>query len=492
MAMGRTGFGSTHTKSSANLSAQERQQWQDDLAVALPIIDDRLYFTISQRAIHSPSIHMFSIDHALRYEPFFVDFGPLNLACLYKFCKLLDHKLRDPQFKKAKIYYFCERSPQKISNAAYLIGAYQLIALHRSPDEAYRRVKKFAEKGVPFRDASMGICTYHCHVRHCLDAIHNAMQWNFMDFDQFNVDEYEHYERVECGDLNVIIPSKFLAFAGPYFKEFDEEGYPSLTPDFYIPIWRKFKVTTIIRLNKKCYDKRIFTKAGFDHHDMYFVDGTTPSDQIVAKFNEICENAKGMLAVHCKAGLGRTGSCVGCYLMKHYAWTAQDVIAWLRVCRPGSVIGPQQQFLERQQKKMWKQGDEYRKKHGIQLAYDRRISNGQHNGSPKGGGHMKVDGGDEQKDNLQSHRKHNVDDDDDIKLDSFVAKGVGSGQPLPTDPGQDQGAALRHAKAKGTVQHQSNSNVMPPYRGSSQWEMSMTTNIGNLGQSNNANGDNAK
>merc|ERR1719447_2355708 len=116
---------------------------------------------------------------------------------------------------------------------------------------------------------------------------------------------------------------------------------------------------------------------------------------------------------------------------------------------------------------MWKQGDEYRKKHGIQLTYDRRISNGQHNGSPKGGGHMKVDGGDEQKDNLQSHRKHN-----------FVAKG--SGQPLPTDPGQDQGAALRHAKAKGTVQHQSNSNGMPPYRGSSQWEMSMTTNIGNL------------
>merc|ERR1712154_522440 len=134
-----------------------------------------------------------------------------------------------------------------------------------------------------------------------------------------------------------------------------------------------FKVTTIIRLNKKCYDKRIFTKAGFDHHDMYFVDGTTPSDQIIAKFNDICEKAKGMLAVHCKSGLGRTGSCVGCYMMKHYARTAQDVIAWLRICRPGSVIGPQQQFLEQQQPKMWRLGDIYRKKKNLVLEYDPRI-----------------------------------------------------------------------------------------------------------------------
>jgi len=481
--MGRTGYGSAHTKNAANLSAQEQAQWQADLAMALPIIEDRLYFTISQRAIHSPNVHMFSIDHALRYEPFFVDFGPLNLACLYKFCRLLDHKRREPQLKKSKIYYFCERSPQKISNAAYLIGAYQVIALKRTPEDAYRRVKKFAEKGVPFRDASMGICTYQCHVRHCLDAIYNALQWNFMDFNSFNVDEYEHYERVECGDLNVIVPSKFVAFAGPYFKEFDEEGYPSLTPDFYIPIWRKFKVTTIIRLNKKCYDKRIFTRAGFDHHDMYFVDGTTPSDQIVARFNEICENAKGMLAVHCKAGLGRTGSCVGCYMMKHYAWTAQDVIAWLRVCRPGSVIGPQQQFLEKQQKKMWKQGDEYRKKKGMQLVHDRRIVRGQN-----ANGNMTASDGMEEKGNLQSPHKHSVDDDDDIKLDSFTAKG--SDKPLATDPGQNQGAALRHAKAKGTVQHHANSS-MPPYRGSSQWEMSMTTDIGNLGQNSNMNSNNS-
>lgn len=46
------------------------------------------------------------------------------------------------------------------------------------------------------------------------------------------------------------------------------------------------------------------------------------------------------------AGLGRTGTLIGCYLMKHYRFTAAEAIAWIRICRPGSIIGPQQNFLE--------------------------------------------------------------------------------------------------------------------------------------------------
>lgn len=46
------------------------------------------------------------------------------------------------------------------------------------------------------------------------------------------------------------------------------------------------------------------------------------------------------------AGLGRTGTLIACYIMKHYKFTAAECIAWLRICRPGSVIGPQQNWLE--------------------------------------------------------------------------------------------------------------------------------------------------
>jgi cell division cycle 14 len=43
--------------------------------------------------------------------------------------------------------------------------------------------------------------------------------------------------------------------------------------------------------------------------------------------------------VHCKAGLGRTGSCIGAYVMKHYRFTAEELIGWIRIARPGSIIG---------------------------------------------------------------------------------------------------------------------------------------------------------
>lgn len=46
------------------------------------------------------------------------------------------------------------------------------------------------------------------------------------------------------------------------------------------------------------------------------------------------------------AGLGRTGSLIGAYIMKHYNFSALEAIAWLRLCRPGSVIGHQQQWME--------------------------------------------------------------------------------------------------------------------------------------------------
>jgi hypothetical protein len=60
----------------------------------------------------------------------------------------------------------------------------------------------------------------------------------------------------------------------------------------------------------------------------------------------MCEAEKGGIAVHCKAGLGRTGTCIGAYAMKHYGFTAREAIGWFRICRPGTVLGAQQQYME--------------------------------------------------------------------------------------------------------------------------------------------------
>ena len=48
--------------------------------------------------------------------------------------------------------------------------------------------------------------------------------------------------------------------------------------------------------------------------------------------------------------------------MKHFRLTAEEVIGWLRIVRPGSIIGPQQQFMKEMQGKMWRDGELMRAK----------------------------------------------------------------------------------------------------------------------------------
>jgi hypothetical protein len=110
------------------------------------------------------------------------------------------------------------------------------------------------------------------------------------------------------------------------------------------------------------YDSKQFISHGIDHYDLFFPDGSSPSDVIIDRFFNICERVKGAIAIHCKAGLGRTGTLICCYLMKYYKMTAGESIAWVRIVRPGSVIGPQQTFLEHKQPILWSQGEEARVK----------------------------------------------------------------------------------------------------------------------------------
>jgi len=172
-----------------------------------------------------------------------------------------------------------------------------------------------------------------------------AIRLKWFDIKTFNLRDYEFYEKVENGDLNWIIPGKFIGFSGPADKPKDPDGYRRFTPEDYVPIFKKFGVTMVIRLNNKQYDEERFKKNGIKHKDLYFPDGSCPSDEIIAEFIKICEQEKGAIAVHCKAGLGRTGSLIAAYAMKHYKFNAPDFIGYIRLARPGSVLGPQQQYL---------------------------------------------------------------------------------------------------------------------------------------------------
>lgn len=230
-----------------------------------------------------------------------------------------------------------------------------------SPDEAYAPFRNAQPKFAAFHDATPITCTYKLTVYDCLCGLSKALHLKFFDFNNFDVDEYEHYEQVENGDLNWHQQGKWLAFAGPHENsEMTPDGYRTLTVDDYGPYFQKNGITLVVRLNKKYYDERKFLKYGIKVLDLYYLDGSNPPVHILDEFLEAVEANEGGVAVHCKAGLGRTGTCIGAYFMKHYKFTAAEVIAWMRICRPGTVIGPQQHFLADIEEKMWADGDVYR------------------------------------------------------------------------------------------------------------------------------------
>ncbi|XP_038555234.1 dual specificity protein phosphatase CDC14AB-like isoform X1 [Micropterus salmoides] len=344
------------------LSALFSMTEDSELRGAAQFIKERLYFaTLRSKPKSTANTHYFCTDDEFLYENFYADFGPLNLAMLYRYCCKLNKKLKSFTLTRKRIVHYTSFDQRKRSNAAVLIGGYAVIYLKKTPEEAYRALISGSNASyLPFRDAAFGNCTFNLTVLDCLQGIRKALQHGFFDFETFDVGEYEHYERVENGDLNWIVPGKFLAFSGPHPKTKVENGYPLHAPEAYFPYFRKHNVTTVIRLNKKIYDSKRFTDAGFDHYDLFFLDGSTPNDIITRRFLHICESTDGAVAVHCKAGLGRTGTLIGCYLMKHYRFTAGEAIAWIRICRPGSVIGPQQNFLEEKQAALWLLGDSQR------------------------------------------------------------------------------------------------------------------------------------
>lgn len=116
-----------------------------------------------------------------------------------------------------------------------------------------------------YRDASKGECYYDCALQHCVEGLEFAVKQGWYHYDSFNVKEYEHYEKVENGDLNWIIPGKFLAFMGPVDKVPGEQKSCGHSGASYVNIFKHLNVTKVVRLNDPKYDERAFITSGIQH-----------------------------------------------------------------------------------------------------------------------------------------------------------------------------------------------------------------------------------
>ncbi|KAL7413193.1 protein-tyrosine phosphatase-like protein [Mrakia frigida] len=301
-------------------------------------------------------LHWLCIDNELIYQSFAKDFGPLNIAMVYKFCIHI-HDLLQKEGSDAAIVLYASSDPQKKANAALLMALYVLIVQRKTPAEAFYPIADI--EFVPFRDAGRGRGDFNLSIQDCLYGIWKALKAGLLNLEDFDIDEYCFYERVENGDFNWV-SKDFIAFASPqdnhYVRALTNPKATSNFPnkkhtqayDNVLNYFAENKVKLVVRLNNPLYDQRDFQTRGIEFKDMFFEDGTNPPPEMVREF--LCDaqriiSANGVIAIHCKAGLGRTGCLIAAWLIYKHSFTAQEAIGFMRICRPGMVVGPQQQYI---------------------------------------------------------------------------------------------------------------------------------------------------
>merc|ERR1719240_801164 len=131
-----------------------------ELAHSIEIVADRIYWVALQtRPTETAKSHYFTIDNEFIYEPFFQDFGPLNMCMVYRYCKKMEKKL--VQFPGKRIIHYCSHDSKKRSNAIFLICAFQVIVNHKAPEEAFLPFMDAFPPILPFRDALRTPPTFH-------------------------------------------------------------------------------------------------------------------------------------------------------------------------------------------------------------------------------------------------------------------------------------------------------------------------------------------
>lgn len=272
--------------------------------------------------------------------PLHSETGPHDLATTIEFCKTLDKMILD-----GHTTHYCSVKSIEKSNGAYLMGAFLILSQKKTAQQAWELFQNLPLLFLHYRDAAPGYSSYKCSILHCLQVLQKAALLGWVKYEGFDVEKYRSLYSLETGDITWIVPNKLAVFSCPNSDPRDSEGLMMYTPENYSAIFHQIGVKSIIRLDGFTYDPERFVRNGINFFDLSF-RGPLPPMNVISKFIEIVESSEFPLGVHCKAGLGKSPTLVGMYVMKKFDITGEEYIAWARICRPASIIGQQQDFIK--------------------------------------------------------------------------------------------------------------------------------------------------
>ena len=194
--------------------------------------ENQTLLPILERLVHLPSYHapsgdqlkysrfnsqttFFDMCQVLRYIPFCEDFGPMNLACVYRFCKMIESRLALDA--DSSIVVVCAPDDATMTNTVFLIGAYMIMMHDSDPTEVVQRFEGLQHRLRTFRDVSPGVQNFHLHLADCWGGIWRAKQLKWVSFapNGFELSDYEHCDSPLNADLHEAVPGKLIAMRGP-------------------------------------------------------------------------------------------------------------------------------------------------------------------------------------------------------------------------------------------------------------------------------------